>query len=174
MYAFNFQLRMIDICLHSVLGYVAFFITICYHTIYASPWIFPPLAFYGLDLLMRMLRYRIKDAVLVPVGKQMTLVCLHPISAPPSCYFFLFLTETSRRKDPRQRLRLWLDSWPTRSPARLLLRTTRGVPPFDHHDLPAVHDLHQHAHALARCPRDGRLDARSVHVCSARAGAARA
>lgn len=57
-----------------VLGYVAFFITICYHTPYASPWIFPPLAFYGFDLLLRMLRYRIKDAVLLPVGKQMTLI----------------------------------------------------------------------------------------------------
>ncbi|KAG1762575.1 iron reductase [Suillus occidentalis] len=33
-----------------VLTYVAFFVTICYHTIYASPWIFPPLAFYGADI----------------------------------------------------------------------------------------------------------------------------
>ncbi|KIM36216.1 hypothetical protein M413DRAFT_449274 [Hebeloma cylindrosporum] len=57
-----------------MLSFIAFFVTICYHTIYASPWIFPPLAFYGLDLLMRMFRHRIKDAVLVPIGKQMTLV----------------------------------------------------------------------------------------------------
>ncbi|KAF9553360.1 hypothetical protein CPC08DRAFT_697815 [Agrocybe pediades] len=57
-----------------IFAFIAFFITICYHTIYASPWIFPPLAFYGLDILMRMFRHRIKDAVLVPVGKQMTLV----------------------------------------------------------------------------------------------------
>ncbi|KAF8889553.1 ferric reductase like transmembrane component-domain-containing protein [Gymnopilus junonius] len=56
------------------LTFIAFFVTICYHTIYASPWIFPPLAFYGLDILMRMFRHRIKDAVLVPVGNQMTLV----------------------------------------------------------------------------------------------------
>ncbi|KAJ2971662.1 hypothetical protein NUW54_g12455 [Trametes sanguinea] len=57
-----------------VLGYVAFFITICYHTIYASPWIFPPLAFYGFDMLLRMFRYRVKDATLVPVDNNMTLV----------------------------------------------------------------------------------------------------
>ena len=48
--------------------------TVCYHTIYASPWIFPPLAFYGFDLLLRMFRYRIKDATLVPVDSNMTLV----------------------------------------------------------------------------------------------------
>ena len=60
--------------LDSVLGYVAFFVTICYHTIYASPWIFPPLAFYGFDILLRMFRYRIKDATLVPIDGNMTLV----------------------------------------------------------------------------------------------------
>ncbi|KAF8630478.1 hypothetical protein AX15_002894 [Amanita polypyramis BW_CC] len=56
------------------LCYVAFFITLCYHTIYARPWIYAPLALYGLDLLMRMVRIRIQDATLVPVDKQMTLV----------------------------------------------------------------------------------------------------
>ncbi|KAF8890942.1 iron reductase [Infundibulicybe gibba] len=56
------------------LSFVAFFITICYHTIYAPPWIFPPLAFYGLDIFMRMVRFRIKDARLVPVNNQMTLI----------------------------------------------------------------------------------------------------
>ncbi|KAM5531189.1 hypothetical protein V8D89_015159 [Ganoderma adspersum] len=60
-----------------VLGYVAFFITVCYHTIYATPWIFPPLAFYGLDILLRMFRYRIKDATLVPVDNNMTLIHVH-------------------------------------------------------------------------------------------------
>ena len=59
---------------HSTLGYAAFFITICVHTPYAEPWIYPCLAFYGLDLLFRMFRSRVKDAVLVPVGNQMTLV----------------------------------------------------------------------------------------------------
>lgn len=58
----------------SVLAFTAFFITICYHTIYASPWIFPPLAFYGADVLLRLFRYRIKDATLVAVDKQMTIV----------------------------------------------------------------------------------------------------
>ncbi|KAH9926613.1 iron reductase [Epithele typhae] len=60
-----------------VLGYVAFFITICYHTTYASPWIFPPLAFYGFDILLRVFRYRIKDATLVPVDTNMTLIHIH-------------------------------------------------------------------------------------------------
>lgn len=58
----------------SMLSFIVFFVTICYHTIYSSPWIFSPLALYGLDLLMRMSRHRIKDAVLVPIGNQMTLV----------------------------------------------------------------------------------------------------
>ncbi|KJA24762.1 hypothetical protein HYPSUDRAFT_135732 [Hypholoma sublateritium FD-334 SS-4] len=57
-----------------MLSFIGFFVTICYHTIYASPWIFPPLAFYGFDVLLRMFRHRIKDAVLVPVGNQMTLI----------------------------------------------------------------------------------------------------
>ncbi|KAJ3757470.1 iron reductase [Lentinula raphanica] len=57
-----------------VLGFVAFFITICYHTIYATPWIFPPLAFYAADMLMRMLRVRIKDATLTAVDSNMTLI----------------------------------------------------------------------------------------------------
>ncbi|KDR79548.1 hypothetical protein GALMADRAFT_265940 [Galerina marginata CBS 339.88] len=66
--------------LHMV-SFIAFFVTICYHTIYASPWIFPPLAFYGLDILMRMFRHRIKDATLVPLGSQMTLIHVpHPTS----------------------------------------------------------------------------------------------
>ncbi|KAI8992723.1 iron reductase [Trametes punicea] len=64
-----------------VLGYVAFFITICYHTIYAVPWIFPPLAFYGFDMLLRMFRYRIKDATLVPVDNNMTLIHVHDCDA---------------------------------------------------------------------------------------------
>ncbi|KAH7875665.1 uncharacterized protein C8R40DRAFT_1160568 [Lentinula edodes] len=57
-----------------VLGFVAFFITICYHTIYAVPWIFPPLAFYAADMFMRMLRVRIKDANLAAVDSNMTLI----------------------------------------------------------------------------------------------------
>ncbi|EED79026.1 hypothetical iron reductase [Postia placenta Mad-698-R] len=60
-----------------ILGYVAFFVTICYHTPYAPPWIFPPLAFYGLDILLRMFRYRVKDATLVPVDSNMTLIHVH-------------------------------------------------------------------------------------------------
>ncbi|PFH46223.1 hypothetical protein AMATHDRAFT_51205 [Amanita thiersii Skay4041] len=56
------------------LGFIAFFITLCYHTTYARPWVYAPLALYGLDLLMRMIKIRIKDAVLIPMDKQMTLI----------------------------------------------------------------------------------------------------
>ena len=59
---------------NSVLASVAFFITICYHTTFASPWIFPALAFYGLDILMRMFRHRIRDVTLTPVDREMTIV----------------------------------------------------------------------------------------------------
>ncbi|KAF5378453.1 hypothetical protein D9615_007065 [Tricholomella constricta] len=52
----------------------AFFITACYHTIYAAPWIIPPIAFYAFDLLMRACRFRIKDARLIRVDNQMTLI----------------------------------------------------------------------------------------------------
>ena len=65
----------------SVLTYVSFFVTICYHTLFARPWIYPPLAFYGLDLLMRLFRFRIKDASLVPM-KDMTIVRIQIL--PPS------------------------------------------------------------------------------------------
>ncbi|KAF7354432.1 Iron reductase [Mycena venus] len=44
--------------LHFLL-FPALFVTLCYHTIYATPWIFPPLAFYGADLLVRILRWRV-------------------------------------------------------------------------------------------------------------------
>ncbi|CAE6454091.1 unnamed protein product [Rhizoctonia solani] len=57
-----------------VLGYVAFFIMICYHTPYAEPWIYPPIAFWGLDLLLRLVRFRIKDAYATAVDQQMTIV----------------------------------------------------------------------------------------------------
>ncbi|KEP47602.1 putative ferric reductase transmembrane component [Rhizoctonia solani 123E] len=57
-----------------VLGYVAFFIMICYHTPYAEPWIYPPIAFWGLDLLLRLVRFRIKDAYATAVDQQMTII----------------------------------------------------------------------------------------------------
>ncbi|KAJ6502884.1 ferric reductase like transmembrane component-domain-containing protein [Mycena vitilis] len=41
------------------LTFPAFFVTICYHTPFATPWIFPPLAFYAVDVLLRLLKLRI-------------------------------------------------------------------------------------------------------------------
>ena len=50
-----------------VLYFVTFFVAVCYHTIYAAPWIFPPLALYGTDMLLRLLKDPIKDATLAAV-----------------------------------------------------------------------------------------------------------
>ena len=58
----------------SIFAFVAFFVTVCYHTVYAPPWIYPPLALYGLDMLLRFLRYRIKDATLTPISNHITMV----------------------------------------------------------------------------------------------------
>ncbi|KAG1827895.1 hypothetical protein EV424DRAFT_1554993 [Suillus variegatus] len=60
-----------------ILTYVTFFVTICYHTLYASPWIFPHLAFYGADVLLRLFRYRIKDATLTAQDAHMTFISVH-------------------------------------------------------------------------------------------------
>ncbi|KAL4078073.1 iron reductase [Scleroderma citrinum] len=57
-----------------ILIFVAFFVTIRYHTLYAAPWIFPALAFFGADMFLRFLRYRIKDAKLIALDKFMTIV----------------------------------------------------------------------------------------------------
>ncbi|KIO06664.1 hypothetical protein M404DRAFT_15017 [Pisolithus tinctorius Marx 270] len=57
-----------------VLTFVAFFVTVRYHTLYAAPWIFPALAFFGADAFLRFLRYRIKDAKLSAPDQLMTLV----------------------------------------------------------------------------------------------------
>ena len=59
---------------YCVSGFVAFFVTICYHMICAAPWIFPPLAFLGFDHFMRLVRHRFKDATLFPIDKTMSLV----------------------------------------------------------------------------------------------------
>lgn len=57
-----------------ILAFVAFFVTIRYHTLYAAPWIYPALAFFGADVLLRFLRYRIKDARLIALDNLMTVV----------------------------------------------------------------------------------------------------
>ncbi|EJT98935.1 hypothetical protein DACRYDRAFT_70078 [Dacryopinax primogenitus] len=54
--------------------YVAWFVCLNYHTPYAIPWIYPALAFYGWDISVRLLRFRVKDASLLPIDDQMTLV----------------------------------------------------------------------------------------------------
>ncbi|CAK5275854.1 unnamed protein product [Mycena citricolor] len=41
------------------LTFPAFFVTICYHTVYAIPWIFPAVALYTFDLTLRFFRWRV-------------------------------------------------------------------------------------------------------------------
>ncbi|KAG8935915.1 hypothetical protein FRC02_005670 [Tulasnella sp. 418] len=57
-----------------VVGIAGFFIVVCYHTEHASPWIYPPIAFYAFDLLVRVTRMRIKDAYLEAPDTEMTLI----------------------------------------------------------------------------------------------------
>lgn len=50
-------------------------IALCYHTKFAAPWLFLTLVIYGIDMLLRFLRFRMKSATLIAVDKDMTLVC---------------------------------------------------------------------------------------------------
>ncbi|KAI6010535.1 hypothetical protein PISMIDRAFT_16241 [Pisolithus microcarpus 441] len=74
--------------IHSVLTFVAFFVTVRYHTLYAEPWIFPALAFFGADALLQFFCYRIKDAKPSAPDQLMTRVFesrpFTILSAPPS------------------------------------------------------------------------------------------
>ena len=51
-----------------------FFAAICYHTPYARPWIYPCIAIYSYDLLVRSLRFRIKDAIITPIDSSQTMI----------------------------------------------------------------------------------------------------
>ncbi|KAJ6607676.1 Ctr copper transporter family-domain-containing protein [Mycena sp. CBHHK59/15] len=54
------------------LTFPAFFITAWYHTIYASPWIFPPIAFSAFDVVLRLFKYRVVVGAMKPVDEMMT------------------------------------------------------------------------------------------------------
>jgi ferric-chelate reductase len=62
----------------SFLTFPAFFITICYHTLYATPWIFPPIAFYAADVFLRVLRWRVVAARIEAQDGGLSLVCFPP------------------------------------------------------------------------------------------------
>ncbi|KAG8907768.1 hypothetical protein FRB99_002267 [Tulasnella sp. 403] len=57
-----------------------FFVSLCYHTPYAVPWIVPPVSFYAFDLLVRLVRMRFKDAYLEAPDSQMTLIRIPDVS----------------------------------------------------------------------------------------------
>lgn len=98
----------------SIMSMVAFFILICYHTPYASPWILAPVAFYAFDLLVRMFRYRLKDAVLEPLQGQMTLVSV-------TIVLFEWPLTSLSQSDSSTKLYLWLESRTAHPPSCLLL-----------------------------------------------------
>ncbi|GMK59551.1 hypothetical protein CspeluHIS016_0801570 [Cutaneotrichosporon spelunceum] len=54
--------------------FVGFFAAVCYHTSYAFPWVYACVALYAYDLFARLLRYRLKDATLVPVDPTLTMI----------------------------------------------------------------------------------------------------
>ncbi|KAJ8518526.1 hypothetical protein ONZ45_g4434 [Pleurotus djamor] len=57
-----------------VISFTAFSVVIFYHTPFAGLWLYPPLLLYALDILLRFLRYRMKDATLIAVDERMTLM----------------------------------------------------------------------------------------------------
>jgi hypothetical protein len=119
----------------SILTFPALFITICYHTTYAVPWIFPPLAFYGFDLFLRMCRARVKDAELESVGGGITLVSTSTSSTYVSVSLVPLGTNASLYLDPHQELHLRLHRRPTHpspSPLRLFTRKSPGISPLLH------------------------------------------
>ncbi|KAG8985734.1 hypothetical protein FRB90_004485 [Tulasnella sp. 427] len=62
------------------LATTAFFISICYHTPYAVPWVVPPVAFYTFDFLVRLIRMRFKDAYLEAPDNLITLIHIPDVS----------------------------------------------------------------------------------------------
>jgi ferric-chelate reductase len=57
-----------------VVFFVGFFAAMCYHTPYFAPWLYVCVAIYAYDHFVRLLRYRIKDATLVPVDSTLTMI----------------------------------------------------------------------------------------------------
>ncbi|KAF7433701.1 hypothetical protein PC9H_005664 [Pleurotus ostreatus] len=57
-----------------IVAYVAFAITIFHHTSFAGLWLYPPMLLYAADMLLRFFKYRVKDAQLIAIDDQMTLI----------------------------------------------------------------------------------------------------
>jgi ferric-chelate reductase len=59
-----------------VVGTVLFIVLIFFHAKwhFAAPWLLTPTFIYGLDLTLRSIRFRVKEATLEAVDDQMTLV----------------------------------------------------------------------------------------------------
>lgn len=79
----------------SVIAFPAFFITLCYHTIYAAPWIFPPIAFYAFDIVVR----RIKDAQLIRVDGGMNNGVLTPSYVTYTVFLLKYINHTLHQHD---------------------------------------------------------------------------
>jgi hypothetical protein len=112
--SFLFSLNDFHFLCCSLFFSAAFYVAILYHTSYAIPWVYPPIAVYGLDILLRMLRYRFRDATLVPIGNQVTLV------RSLYCAGFArnsWMTGTHTTCD------IWVGRWTTYSPTDFLFRS---------------------------------------------------
>ncbi|WVQ82201.1 hypothetical protein IAT38_004329 [Cryptococcus sp. DSM 104549] len=57
-----------------VMFFTGFFAALSYHTPYSRKWVYACAAIYAYDLIVRMFRYRIKDATLVPVDDTLTMI----------------------------------------------------------------------------------------------------
>ncbi|KAJ7073224.1 iron reductase [Mycena belliarum] len=58
------------------LTFPSFFITLCYHTPYIYPWIFPPLAFFAFDVLLRLLKFRVVVARVRPCDGGLSIISM--------------------------------------------------------------------------------------------------
>ncbi|CAK9785416.1 hypothetical protein CC85DRAFT_272649 [Cutaneotrichosporon oleaginosum] len=57
-----------------VIFFVGFFAGLCYHTSHALSWVYVCAGLYAYDLFARLLRYRLKDATLVPIDATLTMI----------------------------------------------------------------------------------------------------
>ena len=103
-----------------------------YNMIYATLWIFPPLAFYRFNLIMGQLQYRMKDAWLLKVDNQMTPVCF---PSPPFCAHTRKLTITIPATPYPRRTNRTASYRPTPAPS---VYSSRGCSVFEVHPLSIV------------------------------------
>jgi len=126
---------------HSLLPYAT--------TLYSSPWIFPPLAFYGADVLLRLLHYQIKDDTLTAQDAHMTLV--------HKCLVLFVQMLTSLSTAPCSQLRRWLARRSVCQIACFLLQSSVGVT-CTHYSLRPTFSFMPFLSGTSCCPDHRRLN----------------